>query len=231
VREAVLDLLHTATSGWRTTSKQRHVVHETVLPPAGPEEKRMVSRYRSVAGYLVLSLPVIMFWCTYWNHLALRTQLVASHGESDRPPLVSGLVVNLQSYVHPVLQRPARSGLYSLVIVFSDRCLHSRREMHAWRRFLESTSPQPTVNVVLVSRSGDEISNQLASAARLHGWTYQQVRVRDSALFAERTGIAWSPELLVLDPKSRVRIATERLTPRVQALLRDLMDESRLKDR
>ena len=186
---------------------------------------RTVCARRRWLPCLVLSLPTASFWYAYSGHLQLREEVLSASLESHRPPLLNGLVMDLGGVVDREGAGAATKTRASLVMVFSDHCAPSRREAVAWKRLLETMRPEG-VRLVLVSRQGRKLSSALARTARARGWLCKEARVRDATAFAERTGIAWSPELLVLDSRSRVRLASEQLMPAVEREVRTLVEQA-----
>jgi hypothetical protein len=73
--------------------------------------------------------------------------------------------------------------------------------------------------LLIVTKNGAEIPRALSSAASQRGLRSQIVRVTNNAGFSEQTGIAWTPQVLVLDSTGRVRISAEAVTHTVEAAI------------
>jgi hypothetical protein len=73
--------------------------------------------------------------------------------------------------------------------------------------------PRETVHVVVTSKDGSRIPDALKRASPFPT-TVQEID--DVAAFGQRTGIGWTPALIVLDSKHRLRLITESLTPAIR---------------
>jgi hypothetical protein len=161
---------------------------------------------RLVAAALVVAC--VWFWAEY---VALR------RSAADRFALsrVAVRPIPLNGFLFPTAYldvRPAAVAEAILVLVTSDECRASQKQVGPWLQLLDSIRdlPPDAVEVVVLSKAGSRIPQTVRENSPFPTRT----RVIDDAVtFSRRTGISWTPALIVLDSHARLRLITEALTP------------------
>jgi len=164
----------------------------------------------------------VLVVCWFWSEFALSRTLRANAAgvlaAPQRPSVVNGLLVRLDRYLGQPLQPPV--GEFSLLFATSDSCSYSKSQVDSLLNLIRRGEPLPSLILVSLS-SKAQVQEPLVRALSARHISYQQLTVADSAAFSEDTGLAWTPAILLLDRHMRVRLVTERLTPTVEAILRD----------
>lgn len=101
------------------------------------------------------------------------------------------------------------------MFVTSDRCAACLAQVPSWIALLDElqrTGGGP-FQVVVLSKHGTLVPSRLRAA--FDGRLFVDV-VDNVSRFAQRTGIGWTPALVLLDPSHRLRLITETLTPTIR---------------
>ncbi len=162
-----------------------------------------------------------VFWASYATSVYLGRAWAQALRTTTRPPVVNGLPLRLAPFA--TLVRDSAPGLEAeryLVLVASDDCPYSEAEIPAWTELLRGLAFRRADVVLLISLKGRRIPAAIEPVVRRRGVPYRLSEVANRVGFAEATGLAWTPETLVLDRHLRVRLATERVSDPASALIK-----------
>lgn len=146
---------------------------------------------------------VVAFWTAFgieaWSRSALRAQL-------ERYP-VPMVLVGLPIDIGPVAPLVAQSLTLDpfLLIVVSDECGFCRAAVPQWTRQFRAPNFPADLAVVVVSVQGDQLAEDLDRARRSAGLRGVALPLRpgEAKIFAARSGVLWTPALIVLDRSLR----------------------------
>jgi hypothetical protein len=152
------------------------------------------------------------FWLTASAHSGLRIRWSELQLGSQRPFVLNGLILRFDRHVRPTLKIGDRTSRY-LVLVSSDECPVCLDAVDSWVSLLDRLKFEPTDYVVHVTTRGMMIPNTIAAALKSRNVGRQILRVDGQAGFAEETGLAWTPAVILLDAGLRVRLISSQVTP------------------
>lgn len=170
-------------------------------------------------------LVVAWFWSEFALSRTLRANAASVLAAPQRPSVVNGLLIRLDRYLKQPLKPPV--GEFCLLFVTSDSCSYSKSQVDSLLNLIRRGEPLPSLILVSLS-SHAQVQEPLVGALSARRMSYQQLTVTDSYAFSEDTGLAWTPAIVLLGRRMRVRLVTERLTPTVEAILRDSSGSTRV---
>lgn len=149
------------------------------------------------------------FWFLRSTTRPLAHDVRAAQQEAVRPVALNGLTLDLSSVLSSAL--PPRSSGRALLFVVSDTCPACQSQLQMWRELLKAIPGNADVEVIVASTKGSDLADVLARERP----DLRQTRraITSLAGFAQRTGISWTPHVLVLDTSSVIRGATHLVTP------------------
>lgn len=172
--------------------------------------RRRVRATTLVRYTLALGL-IASFWSVRSAHVDLRARWTRHMQETTRPAVLNGLEVRLDRHLEPAVQTAGPHGRY-LVLISSDHCPYSLAEVDGWRELLGRVPFRSDDAVIHMSVSGTGVASALADMEHV---PLQFLQFTDYAAFAEETGLASTPAVVLLDARFRLRLASSRITPTV----------------
>lgn len=173
---------------------------------------------RSLLCAIVVS--VTSFWFAHGAKRLLHSEWGNFLEANKRPVLFNGLPLILDPFVEPPL---IDKFTRYLVIVSSDECAYSQREVTNWTRLLREAPFSAKDVVISISTVGTKIPSQLESILSMRRVAFRRQRVTNIGAFGQQTGVSWTPQTLVLDKEMRVRLQSEKVTQVVfEEVLRQL---------
>ena len=165
--------------------------------------------------YSFLATALAAFWALYGLNAFARSQWQQNYlqAQSSRPPVLNGLLFR-QANSKPDTTSAGRQ----LVLVTSDSCRFSQTQVPEWLTFASELKFLPTDSVTLVSLNGDSLPRRMAK--RLSGMgiphRIQVLTGGPKAVFMLENGVAWTPDILIIDEHRRIRLSAPRLTAAVR---------------
>lgn len=164
---------------------------------------------------------VVCFWLLYLTDSKVQASWIQYLSSRARPSVLNGLEVPFDRFVIPPPPTVSATSR-RLVIVSSDRCRYSEAAVPSWITLIRRLDLLPNDDILFVSTYGRKLHSQLI--AGLDTSTATHIRfatVKQQAVFAQTTGISWTPELVGIDGDGRVRLATEIVDERTAELFRE----------
>jgi hypothetical protein len=186
---------------------------------------RFLSPSRLPGRLLIFALLVVLaFWCSYFARRQLARMSREALRAHPRTFLLSGLLFRFDGNVNGTLPTGNAHSRF-LVLISSDECQFSRDEAAAWIRLIRTISFKNSDAVVILTMSGTSVPSQVAEALRAQGVSYHVLSVANESRFAQETGVAWTPESIVLDSDHRVRLSAERVTRAFAKQVQDFFEQ------
>ncbi len=179
---------------------------------------------REPVRIVLLLLVLATFWAAYFTERHLQTVAKRTGGETTRPFVLNGLLLRLDRNVSPRLTVDPQVRR-RVAIVTSDHCRYSWAAVRPFVDFLGTMSFDGSIEVLAITMDGDEIPRRLIQDLSARSIKHRLIRVTNRSAFGQETGIAWTPEILALDVRWRVRLAAPQPDTITLMLLRRYFDE------
>jgi hypothetical protein len=177
------------------------------------------------------AVVLVIFWSAYGLNVLARSSWQQNYGRAQltRPLILNGLLFR---------PGPGSADLPTtgrqLVLVTSDTCSFSQAGVPEWLQLVEEINFRSPDSVSVISLRGRTLPDHLSARLSELGVPHQVHVLTDvsKAVFMQQTGIAWTPEIMLVDEQRRIRLSSPRLTPSLRdALVRSFVHGQRSADR
>lgn len=165
-------------------------------------------------AWLQVWLPLFVLtlaWMIHYERVQVRERVTELQSERHYPFLINGLMIDLGAHTKKIaewssLQYGKPRVTKHVVLVFSDLCGFSRRNMPNWDSLLSHVAWDGTQDLIFISMDSTTTIEPLLSKARALAVSYSVFLVTSRTLFKAETGVVGTPTTFVLDSDRRVRL-------------------------
>lgn len=175
------------------------------------------------AGLAVVAMSA--FWSQRFDTYTLAQGARRASLEFPRPRLLNGFMVRFDRGVNRPIELPTSAGARSIVFFVADSCAVCAQQVAMWASLINRADFLPTDRIILISFGGSVISSELASLAQSRNIEAHEALVLDPILVGQRTGVAWTPQLMLLDSAMRLRGSAQALNDRTIEDFLELLSE------